>query len=768
MAEDTFAERLWEGIDEALAPYDVPSEFGEILKSDLKAAFDIKAKPRPGYEPGAVAFVRFNLIDAITQPGKTAWRTISSVFGNLSRPSVPLLWTDAEDAVWEHYFTTAGFDPRGGPTVPLSLQQAVLRWNERARLRVTRLIAEEKGILQSPGLTLMMARELREYYIASGARVPVGLAPDRIIAQAEGFERDIAHCLAIGDWAGADEIQRAWFKASKAYRDPLRKEFERAARLGQSGVSSAAQQLATSPEGAFWQYWRNRNLYFITLNFLNTYREGGFWGVVKGYIWMEFTKRAFAAGTWRYYLYPKNLISGAVGWTAERVRLTALLNKLTDAKAWFARTWKRFVATPLKKGFEFVRDRIIRKAVGWLITKLGLRVLITKIGALIGGAIGTVAPGIGNAIGAVLGAFVSFIGGIIGEKMMKPVLQGTVYLFAGSCGCLALAIGGAAIGLPLLMASIFAPGAGGGVVPPLPPAAQVTVKKESCVKKIIFHEEEWICKTSSPIGNNTGEHEIQWLITVHNGSDQTAEVTVSDTECGQTWTYTLSPGQSNVPGCTRSYDTNNPALHNTTVYNTVTGTATVGGDSRDLYAMGMLVIGTPPDAPPCGYPAGKAMTITSLFMATDACRPYDLLCGTAPMEGCGDDNATGLHSGLDLVVAGTEEQDGQELYSTINGTVMYIHQGSGSDWAYITVCNTRWCILYGHTYRAFPVSVGDTVTVGQHIAWLDDTGYSFGPHVHYMVWDDPAIFTWGNFSDCAPNCCSSPLHNPANFLGACD
>lgn len=134
------------------------------------------------------------------------------------------------------------------------------------------------------------------------------------------------------------------------------------------------------------------------------------------------------------------------------------------------------------------------------------------------------------------------------------------------------------------------------------------------------------------------------------------------------------------------------------------------------------------------------------------------------MEGCGVNNLTGVHSGLDL----NSSFNGSELYSTIRGEVKYIASGIGSGWCYITVCNSRWCILYGHTHCSFPVSEGQEVEVGEHIAWLDSTGDVTGAHVHYMVWDDPSITFWGGFTACEPNCCSSPLHNPANFLGACD
>lgn len=722
MAEDTFAERLWEGIDEALAPYDVPSEFGEILKDDLKAAFAIKAKPRPGYEPGAVRFAQFNLIDAITQPGKTAWRTISSVFENRSRPSIPLLWTDAEDTIWRRAFAAAGVDLMDRPLVPRSLEDSILRWNEGARIRELRLIREKAAIRQSPGLTLMMTQRLREYYISSGARVPVGLAPDRIISQAAEYESYIAGCLFRGDWAGATELQvgknplhpvtgqpiSSWAAISWPYRDELQKEFERVSRVGGAGISSAAWDLANSPEAQFWRYWKNRNLYFQTLNFLNTWKEKGFWGVVGEYVWKEFTKRAFAKGTWRYWLYPKNLIGEVVGWTAERVRLIALLNKLTDAKALFARTWRRLIATPLKKGFEFVRDRIIRKAVGWLITKLGLRVLITKIGAWIGGLIGTiVAPGIGSAIAAVLGAFVSFIGGIIGEKMMKPVLTGAVYLFAGSCGCLALAIGGAAIGLPLLMASFFAPGAGGPGPPgpgPIPPA-EVEVEKEVCPVDEFGQVLEAECSSRLEVANPTIlPLTVEWRVYVKNNTSDPVGIMVMDERCGKSESVTAGGGERKFAfSCQESFLVGTKDI---TFTNATEGTAPIG--VAVAWGMAILRIGTPAHTLPSGWPTSGIIT-------------------QGPNVPC---PSHGSMEAIDIAnVVGTS------VYATHSGEVVEAGWLSSSCGYGVritaTVGASTFTSQYCHLSRV-DISEGNQVTDGQPIGLMGSSGTT-GSHLHYSL-----------------------------------
>jgi len=693
VAEETFAERLWEGIDEALAPYDVPSEFGEILKSDLKTAFDIKAKARPGYEPGAVAFTKFNLIDAITKPLETTRETIASIFENRGRPPIPLLWTDAESAVWEHYFTVAGLDPRGGPAVPYSLQQATLRWNERARLRITRLIAEEKGIQQSPGLTLMMARQLNTYYASlPGAPAPIvgGVMLPQIIAQAEGFERGIVDRLAIGDWEGAGEIQTDWFKASKTSRDAVRKEFERVSRLGEAGISSAAQQLATSPEGVFWRYWKNRNLYFQTLNFLNTYHEKGFWGTVKVYIWQEFIKRAFATGTWRYYLYPKNLIRGAVGWTAERVRLTALLNKITEAKALFARVWKRFIKDPLTKGFEFVRDKVIRRIAGWIAARLGLAGISTAIGTAVGGP-----------VGAILGAVVSFVGGLVAEKMMKPVLTLAIYLFVGICGFFVLAIGGMAIFLIFLMGSIFNTNA---ALPSAITSVPITVTKEACEPAPSCDEFD----NPLQIEKDGLVHPIRWRITIKNTGEAGEQINWGDDYCQpggdpSGFPIPIGPGGEITAFCNQNITANEDKV----VTNTVRGTTTPA--TAPFSGTGAVIVGEPSTAYPIGWPLASG---------------YITQGPNAPYSHTGDE-------AIDIDYSNA----GNPVLATHSGVVVsHCYSVSGCTAGYGNYVRVRssagFETVFAHLDNVY-VRTGDPVFFGQPVGTVGNTGNSDGFHLHY-------------------------------------
>jgi murein DD-endopeptidase MepM/ murein hydrolase activator NlpD len=86
-----------------------------------------------------------------------------------------------------------------------------------------------------------------------------------------------------------------------------------------------------------------------------------------------------------------------------------------------------------------------------------------------------------------------------------------------------------------------------------------------------------------------------------------------------------------------------------------------------------------------------------------------------------------MHAGIDLAAP-----EGTQVVAPASGTVVY----AGEDGGYgrmITIDHGRGITTnYGHLSRVL-VKVGDTVSRGQHIGAVGNTGRSTGPHLHYEV-----------------------------------
>jgi len=62
--------------------------------------------------------------------------------------------------------------------------------------------------------------------------------------------------------------------------------------------------------------------------------------------------------------------------------------------------------------------------------------------------------------------------------------------------------------------------------------------------------------------------------------------------------------------------------------------------------------------------------------------------------------------------------------------------GMGNNVKFCT--DTGWCVIYMHL-QAVAVQVGDQVSPGQTIGWVDNTGASTGPHLHYQINDPDGV-----------------------------
>lgn len=90
-------------------------------------------------------------------------------------------------------------------------------------------------------------------------------------------------------------------------------------------------------------------------------------------------------------------------------------------------------------------------------------------------------------------------------------------------------------------------------------------------------------------------------------------------------------------------------------------------------------------------------------------------------------NEIEFHQGIDI-----SNQIGTPIYATAAGTVVTTDYDTGYGKRIIIRHGNGYETLYGHLY-SYQVRVGDTVSKGQIIGLMGNTGLSTGPHLHYEV-----------------------------------
>ena len=96
-------------------------------------------------------------------------------------------------------------------------------------------------------------------------------------------------------------------------------------------------------------------------------------------------------------------------------------------------------------------------------------------------------------------------------------------------------------------------------------------------------------------------------------------------------------------------------------------------------------------------------------------------------------NNTDYHTGVDFPAPANTP-----IRASASGTVIYVRTGAGygRNWGYgnylIVDHGGGFSALYAHC-TSIPVSVGDTVTKGQTIAYVGTTGWSTGYHLHFEI-----------------------------------
>lgn len=666
----------------ALSPIHVPDEIQKNIERDLKDAFEVKGESRPGYEAGKVSSAKFNPIDFFLDPFETFTKTVGTVFdtslGKLL-PAPDVMWKESESSVWKQLFSSTWVDSTGSAIVPASLQQAVLRWTEATGSRVGRTVAHQAGILANPGLTHMMAKALAGRYATGDATIVGGEPLKNIIASSLAEENTIADVLNRAEtatsyrdkmdlWEEASARQRAWADSTKGLREDVRGRFEDLLRHDPD--------LAASSEGQFYRYFQNRNLHHQTLNFLKTYKKGGAWGVGTDYVWSKFSKGLEKR---LGHLYPPKALEWVRDNTYGRL-LKPALSKLTEFQSAYKRFLSKHITDPLKE---------LLKSFG---EKIGLKALVSKFG------IGRITALAGGPIGVVIGAVLAFLG----EELMGALGGPLKLVLAVIAAVLGAFIVGTA--MVIIFVTTILPGAIGNFKFPweATAAAPITVSVQACSGS----------QCSNPLKLASGSYQITWKATIQNsGKSDLTGGQVSDQRCGLASSFDLKVGEIKDFSCTK--------------LDSVSGTDTIIQDTFTFSSstvkqlgIGVVILGTPPFAPPDRWPLAHGVVIQG---------PHTCDLGGSHCGG-DDDQALDIDGG----------HEGETVVATHSGEVIE----ASSEWCGGNIVRIKsplgFTSIYAHLAR-IDVAAQQQVFAGQPIGVLGSTGAWLicitGPHLHYALVD---------------------------------
>ena len=686
----------------AVDELDLSEHVAENFKKDFQAAFEVKATPRPGYEPGKIVPVKVSVLDFVSNPAEAAWETLNNA---LAMPPIALdtAWREPEKEVWKKAFEKVWMKQEGEevvPAIPYIVQEATQRWTEKTGIRITRMMAESKGLRNNPGLTRMMAQSIQRHYepfpsaqnkiqelqkvidkshhaefvepikveLRDGKVITVN-GIDGALKTADKFEKSGDYRNAEACWKAGGDSQGNWGKNNEGDSERTIREFEY--------LSSVDKNFAATPEARYWSYWKQRNLHYQTLNLLGTYKKDGLSGVARFYAWMPIKNWAFKEGTWRYYLYAPNVINKLREKTVDRL-LKPVLNKLTDWSKVAARIWKNTVG-------KWAKGLLLR-----LGEKLGLKAL--------GAAIGSAIPGAGTAVGVVIGAVLQFVADAAVKKIVVPIFRILAYAAAAMFFYMVGTVG-LVILIAITLSNTLYPWEQGGSAAGAQRFVQIEVK--AC--------DTTSCSYQNPLRVSNGRHAIRWRVVIKNISSQTltgSEFTFSQGQCSnlEVSGFDLAAGGERTVTCASEFTETDDVVSNVLSF-------TSSGPVVNEESVGIVIFGNPPAMLPTGWP----------------------IAGGCLIQGPGGSYSHDVAEAIDIPAGG-----GTAVRATFNGVVQFAcwESGEGCDpdgygnYVRVSALDGSFSAIFAHL-ASTSVDTGDPVAFGQQVGTVDSTGYSTGNHLHY-------------------------------------
>ena len=239
-----------------------------------------------------------------------------------------------------------------------------------------------------------------------------------------------------------------------------------------------------------------------------------------------------------------------------------------------------------------------------------------------------------------------------------------------------------------------------------------------------------VTKTANPLRLDNGPLGSSGIITYqievsNKGEEKITDISVVDDQCPAI-NFTIDvlekgAGDSRTVACT--VDT---SVHDVYHINTATATGTYKKAQVNATAAAFVAIGNPRNGPPAFSPLRGGVYVSGYFFQE---------CTDPP--GC-----TLLHSGLDIATTSSDWR----VFSPFLGPAQ-VHIGEDSSYGvYVDLRSGIFTVRLSHLARgSVTVAEGAVIDSNTTVGVMDNTGFSFGDHVHYEVRQagvlvDPALF----------------------------
>lgn len=543
-----------------------------------------------------------------------------------------------------------------------------------------------------PTQAVILARFAKEIDNIPLSSLPANASVRQLVSEMRSPSISVkGSAVKVGVLDSGEDLDKIKDRVKAGVFNPEKKEAEYANSISSyyKQVSDLAKKGKLPPElaqlGKLMRWFDNEELACLTNDLVQYTLEGS---LIKTYAWRYFRGIKIGGNTIQTW------IRKPVDFAKKNIPIVSHFNRglsyiiSHDAKDAYGNVIMKG-GKAVKAGFGPLLDKVqtvVLSKVVALARKLGLE---KAVGALIGAGLGAATGGVSVVVIALIK---NFAGRLLGKLASSAWEQkGNIFIILGGCGCLLFAS-------PVFVMVVIL----SGFKIPMDRVGVGGAGRESSLVSI----EKSVNKTR--FANEETNRAVAYTVVLKNSSSGKVAISelTDDKNSLPENGFELDTGASK----TITYNGTVPSGSDFAYANTVRGKAAVAGNTIDLSASAVVIVGTPPDMQPSGWPTSGQLT-------------------NCPFN----DPPSGVSTHNNTVAIDFGNRLGTEIFATHNGSVeISDREGRTNYGKYVVIKNGVARTIYAHLL-SIGVNAGETITFGQKIGTMDNTGNSKGNHLHYEI-----------------------------------